>query len=177
MIILVGSFLAFFGWLNIWLVVLVALAGIILSDNFWYWLGRRFRNSLGRFLKFLCPNKYQSRFKDFQKNFNKRYPRFIFLSKFVYGFRIIILLLAGKQGVVYRRFFCYNLAANLIWLGTVIFLGAVMGFSWSCLEQYNYYARYFALLFILFFLIVRLIFKRFLVFEGRKVKINFFKRS
>ena len=164
-IILAASFLAVLGFLSLPLVIIVSLLGILISDNFWYFLGYKFKRPLSFCRHNFCPDKFQPRVDSLKRQFNQHHRRLVFLSKFIYGARIMMLVFAGHEKMPYRSFFYYNLLANLFWIVLVITLGILMGFSWNFLEQYNYYSRYLVFSGLAILVALRFIFKKFLSFR------------
>jgi len=89
-ILIFAGFLAFQGYLDIYLVILSALAGSFLGDQFYFHIGR----AKGPFLLRL--------FTSFARKFKKalrlieRYGSFVaFISRYTYGFRILLPIILG----------------------------------------------------------------------------------
>jgi len=109
-ILIFAGFLACQGYLNIYGVILSAFAGSFLGDQFYFHLGRR----KGPFLlKF---------FTSFARKFRKalrlieRYGSFVaFVSRYTYGFRILLPIILGMTNLASRRFLYLNLVSALSW--------------------------------------------------------------
>ncbi|MFA4871819.1 MAG: DedA family protein [Patescibacteria group bacterium] len=162
-VILAASFLAFLGFFNIFTVMAVALAGTILSDSLWYYIGFRGKDFISKYVEFFYLPKIKFGF--FQRNFNHHYGRFLIFSKFIYGTRTATMIASGHQQVGYKKFLKYNLIGTVIWLIVVVGLGYLMGFSWRYLDRYSDYARYWTLGLLTLVLIIRFIFKRLIKFK------------
>lgn len=160
LVILAAAFLASLGYFNIYLVLIVASAGIILSDSVWYLIGLKSRNYIIGFRNSTLLKRYKKGL--FDKYFYDHYGKFIILSKFIYGTRTITLLSSGYKQVPYRKFLFFNLIGIAIWIVIIIILGYLMGFSWNYLEKYNSYMRYFVLFGIAVIFIIRFIFNKLL---------------
>lgn len=162
--ILAGTFMASLGYFNIYAVVLLSLAGIILSDSLWYLLGVKGENFIINCKDRLCLKNYHNKL--FDRYFDAHYGKFIILSKFVYGTRIITMVTSGYKRVPYRKFFYYNLLSIIIWIMIVVLVGYGLGFSWNKLSEYNSYIKYLVLLGLLGLLAIRLIIGRIIKFKN-----------
>ncbi|HNP75005.1 MAG TPA: DedA family protein [bacterium] len=161
--ILAASFMASLGYFNIYAVVLISLAGIILSDSLWYLLGRKGKNFILTCKNWLCLKNYHNRLLD--RYFNSHYGKLIILSKFVYGTRIVTMITSGYKKVPYRKFFYYNLLSIIIWIIIVVSLGYLLGFSWNRLSEYNSYIKYSLLLVLVGLAVLRLAVRQIIKFK------------
>ncbi|HBG07239.1 MAG: hypothetical protein A2075_01720 [Geobacteraceae bacterium GWC2_58_44] len=135
-ILIFAGFLAFQGYLNIYGVILSALAGSFLGDQFYFHIGR----VKGAFLLKL--------FTSFAKKFRKalrlieRYGTFVaFISRYTYGFRILLPIILGMTNFPSRRFLYLNLVSALSWaiifsMGGYLF-GKGAGLFIDDLERYE----------------------------------------
>jgi len=122
---LTAAIFALEGYLNWWIILGVTFVGVILGDIAWYFLGyyskdTRLGGWVGR--KF---NGYQEWL---QENFETRYMRLAFLSKFLYYVNRLTPLLAGWQKMDFKKFFRIHLIAGTAWLLFVLVLGKFFGF-------------------------------------------------
>src|SRR3989344_2755681 len=122
---LTAAIFALEGFLNWWIILGVTFVGVILGDIAWYFLGRYSKDTriggwVGR--KF---NGYQEWL---QENFETRYMRLAFLSKFLYYVNRLTPLLAGWQKMDFKKFFRIHLIAGTAWLLFVLVLGKFFGF-------------------------------------------------
>lgn len=137
-ILIFAGFLAFQGYLNIYLVILSALVGSFLGDQFYFHVGR----IKGPYLLRL--------FTSFARKFRKalrlieRYGSFVaFISRYTYGFRILLPIILGMTRFPSRRFLYLNLISALTWsilfsLGGYLF-GKTAAFFIEDLERYEPY--------------------------------------
>lgn len=165
-VILAAVFLASLKVLNIYLVILFCLAGTVISDNLWYLIGTKLNNRFSYFKKYLYLTRYKKKIASFKEKFNSHYRQFLVMGKFIYGFRILILLTSGYQRISYKKFVIFNLIGTLCWLVIIVFLGYVMGLSWNYLGQYSHYARYYVLFGLLILFVIRYIFKRLMSYNN-----------
>lgn len=110
LILIPALYLAVTGRLELPLVVGIAITATALSDLAWYTIGRAFptvalrklaKREGGRLLPWL------------ESRFAARGAQALFLSKFVYGTRVMAQLLAGLSGMPLHRYLPVNAAAIL----------------------------------------------------------------
>lgn len=104
-------------------VLAVAVCACLLSDGFWFRMGRLYGK---RILKLLCrislsPDYCVSQTED---SFTRWGPRMLIVSKFIPGFNTIAAPLSGAMGVRSRTFVCYSMLGAALWAGTGIAIGA-----------------------------------------------------
>jgi lysylphosphatidylglycerol synthetase-like protein (DUF2156 family)/membrane protein DedA with SNARE-associated domain len=119
-----GSFLASRGYFNLGTVTLVALAANALSAQFYYTAAR----VRGR-------GWFESRFQDnspYRKIINwvsRRTNWLLLMSRFLFGFRIIIPAACGAFGMPLARFILLNVIAGLLWAVPTALAGYYFGES------------------------------------------------
>ncbi|MGL5034151.1 MAG: DedA family protein [Microcystaceae cyanobacterium] len=124
-----GGFLAGSGELNYWFVLLTAIAGAVLGDNFGYWIGRwggwPFLVRVGRWFKFTDRQLIKAR-----QQFSKNAPRAVFFGRFVALLRIFAGPMAGIAQMPYYQFLLCNFGGATVWATVTItvsfFLGRLM---------------------------------------------------
>lgn len=133
-LLLLAGGLAFFGYLKILYVVLVAAFGVVIGDSLWYILGRT-----GREIAFLkvIGKKFikKERFLHFEKQFEKHSVKTILFVRLIYGFRAFVLMAAGATKIRFYKFFFLNLFGSLIWAAIFTFLGYFFGHSYNFLKD------------------------------------------
>lgn len=159
-VILPSVFLASLSVLNIYVVVLLCLMGIMISDNLWYFIGRKFKTKLSYLGRYFYHYKYQKRVTVFGEKFIDHYKKYLVMSKFIYGFRIITLLTAGYQKIPYKKFITYNLIGTISELALIVFLGYTMGWSFAYLSRYSGYTKYLVVFGLLILFMLRYGFRR-----------------
>ncbi|MBJ6799335.1 DedA family protein [Geomonas propionica] len=109
-ILIFAGFLAFQGYLNLYLVMLAALVGSFLGDQFYFYIGRIKGPQLLRL------------FTNFARKFRKalrlieRYGTLVaFVSRYTYGFRIVLPVILGMTTFPSHRFLYLNLLSALAW--------------------------------------------------------------
>lgn len=109
-ILIMAGFLAFQGYLQISGVILTAFAGSFLGDQFYFYLGRlKGRSLLKRF------HVIARKFRQALKMIEKYGVLVAFISRFTYGFRIVLPIILGITSLSPRTFLLINLASALTW--------------------------------------------------------------
>lgn len=145
---ILAGFLAFQGYLSIWGVVLTSFAGAFCGDQFYFYLGRW----QGPFLLKLftgIARKFRKALKLIEK-----YGTFVaFVSRYTYGFRIVLPIILGMTTFPSLKFCWLNILSALAWAVIFSFAGYLFGKSASIfVEDVSRYERH--LLVILISLIV-----------------------
>jgi membrane protein DedA with SNARE-associated domain/rhodanese-related sulfurtransferase len=113
-VMLAGGALAATGSLNLFAVIGLGALGALLSDTFWFEVGRRRGGSV---LKFICRTSLEpdSCIGRTQDTFSRRGTWTLVVSKFVPGMNVVASPMAGISGLSRGRFFLLNS------LGSVLF--------------------------------------------------------
>ena len=100
--------------LDIGLVIAAASAGAILGDNVGYWVGRtlgaRLLQRYGRTIR-LDPKRLEVG----QQLFLRHGGKIVVFGRFVAVLRAFVALLAGANGMEWRRFFLFNAIGSVLW--------------------------------------------------------------
>lgn len=121
-----AAVLASQGKLQIWLVILIAIASAIVGDNLGFLLGRRFgREVLGH------PGPlHRHRLEVIAAGdefFDRHGPKAVFLARWIALVRFAAAWLAGINGMRFRQFFLYNAAGGISWAITYGLVGYFAG--------------------------------------------------
>jgi membrane protein DedA with SNARE-associated domain len=137
-ILIMAGFLAFQGYLHVSGVILTAFAGSFLGDQFYFYLGRMQGKSLLRRFHFIAR-----RFREALRLIEK-YGAFVaFISRFTYGFRMILPIILGITSLPARTFLFINLASALAWAAIFSLAGYFFGVSASLfLDDLGKYEHY-----------------------------------
>lgn len=123
---IVGGFLAGSGELNYWWVLLSAIGGAVLGDNFGYWIGKwggwPLLLRLGRF--FRIPEKKIIEIRD---QFSQNAPRAVFFGRFVALLRVFAGPLAGIAQMPYPQFLICNFGGAALWASIMVSLSYFLG--------------------------------------------------
>lgn len=137
-ILIMAGFLAFQGYLHIGGVILTSFAGSFLGDQFYFYLGRTQGTSLLRRFHFIAK-----RFRASLRLIEKYGPFVAFISRFTYGFRIILPIILGITSLSPRTFFLINLCSACVWATVFSSAGYIFGKSASLfLDDVGRYEHY-----------------------------------
>jgi membrane protein DedA with SNARE-associated domain len=140
-ILLLAGFLAFQGYLNVLGVICTAWAGSFLGDQFYFYLGRlKGKGLLKRFHS--IARKFREALKLIEK-----YGNFVaFISRFTYGFRIVLPIILGITNLSPRTFLWINLVSALTWAVAFSLGGYLFGKSASLVfDNVSNYEQYLVL--------------------------------
>ena len=159
-IILLAVFLASLKLLNIYLVIIFSIAGVMVGDSLWFYMGSKLKDKVSFIGRFFKASKYHKAIASFAARYIKNYKKYLIISKFVYGFRVITILTSGYYKIPYRSFVIYNTIGTIIELSVVVFLGYTMGLSWVYLSRYSGQAKYLVLFGLLILFMLRYGFRK-----------------
>ncbi len=127
-ILLMAGFLAFQGYLNIWGVIFTSWAGSFLGDQCYFYIGHyKGRVLLKRFHS--IARKFREALRLIEK-----YGNFVaFISRYTYGFRIVLPIILGVTNLAPRTFLWINLVSALSWALVFSLGGYLFGKSASLL--------------------------------------------
>jgi membrane protein DedA with SNARE-associated domain len=123
-----GGALARRGELPLWQVMAAATLGSSAVDQFWFFLGRHFRDH-----KWVTSLSKRPAFADAIGLIERRPTVFILLFRFAYGLRAIAPVAIGTSQVRAWRFVALNIIAAAIWGPLFVMVGSLFG---SALERY-----------------------------------------
>jgi len=121
-VLILAGFAAFHGYLNLQMVLLIAFLGTVLSDEFFYYLGRwQGRSLIGRSRR--LSGKYP-----YALHFIEHFGTWVvLLQRFLYGFRIAIPVAIGTSSMTPVRFALLNISSAVVWVLLFGYLGYGFG--------------------------------------------------
>lgn len=137
-ILILAGFLAFQGYLHIGGVILTSFVGSFLGDQCYFYLGRfKGKAILRRF--HAIAKKFREALKMIEK-----YGSFVaFISRFTYGFRIVLPIILGITNLPPRTFLWINLISAFSWAIVFSLAGYLFGKSAALLlddvSRYEHY--------------------------------------
>jgi len=121
-ILIFAGFLAFQGYFSIYGVILSAFAGSFLGDQFYFHIGRIKGAALLRLFTAIA-RKFRKALKLIE-----RYGSFVaFISRYTYGFRILLPIILGMTNLSAQRFLVLNLLSALSWAVIFSLAGYLFG--------------------------------------------------
>jgi membrane protein DedA with SNARE-associated domain len=136
---ILAGFLAFEGYFTVPGVVATAFAGAFCGDQFYFYLGRL----KGKYL--LAHSHYLVRRLRKGLRLIEKYGNFVaFISRYTYGFRIVLPIILGMTPYAGGRFFAMNLVSASIWSLVFTLAGYFFGksaelFVGSDMKRYEHY--------------------------------------
>lgn len=145
-ILLMAGFLAFQGYLDVVGVICTAWAGSFCGDQFYFYLGRlKGKGLLRRF------HSIARKFREALKLIEKYGNLVAFISRFTYGFRIVLPIILGITNLAPRTFLWINLVSALTWAVAFSLGGYLFGKSASLLfDNVSNYEHYLVLALLVF---------------------------
>lgn len=122
-VLLPAVYAAFVGIFNIFAVAGIAIAAALLSDSVWYSIGRFL--PFGKLNRFSLFKKNEAAFSKISAVFEQRGLVILFVSKFVYGTRIIVQILSGTFRLPYFRYLAVDAAGTVALLGLIFATAAL----------------------------------------------------
>ncbi|MCX6371752.1 MAG: DedA family protein [Actinobacteria bacterium] len=124
-VVVLAASLAQRGDLDVWAVVVVALAAAVASDHTLYWIGRRgARGVLGRFME---RPWMASALAAGERFFARHGPKALLMARFLAAVRTEVTFAAGVSAMAYREFTLYDLLSAVLWLAVLVPLGYFFG--------------------------------------------------
>jgi len=155
-------------------VLLAALAGSLISDSLWYWMGKRYG---GLMVRLLCRLSFESTVcvRKTEQYFTRRGPASLLISKFIPGLGTVAAPIAGETGMDFRLFVLCDAAGILFWTLTVTlcgrFFGDLLKHHPNALSWVGHFALALFLVFFFGFLAWRFIKQRMFLAEIRMARI------
>lgn len=109
------------GYLNIWLVICIAIIATISSDLVYFKLGKY------RAEKLLNRPKWKAKIEVVHERLEKHRTLFLISYRFLYGLRIATPLVLGTQNIKQLKFLKYSIISTLIWVTLFTLLGLAFG--------------------------------------------------
>jgi len=136
-VLIAAGFLARSGYLDLNLVMLVALAGTYTADVALYFLGRK--KGMGIISKFSVAKTYYPKVKTL---FDRYGIWAIFITRYLYGFRLATAASLGLMKMRKRKYLPFNFLSCMIWAILIGSLGYMFGASLEALiGQIKHYEK------------------------------------
>ncbi len=116
------------GYLTIVYTYLILMAGELIGDVAWYWLGRsRGEKFLVRFGKYFSIT--HEGIAAAKKMFSKYHTRILIVSKLTtgLGFAPAVLFTAGVSKIPFKKYMALNFYGQIVWTGMLLWFGYLVG--------------------------------------------------
>lgn len=118
-----GGLLVYYGVCNLWLMIIVCFAGVMVGDSIMWWVGNKYGRRLSKvwwLQKFISEERMQ----EASHRLNKRSGgKILFAARFMPGLRAPMFLTAGVLHVPFWKFFFWDGLAALLSVPAIV--GAV----------------------------------------------------
>lgn len=141
---ILAGFLAYQGYLFLPGVIVTAFTGAFLGDQFYFYLGRRKGAWLLHHFRFIARKLHKAMV------LIEKYGTFVaFISRYTYGFRIILPIILGMTSFPGKKFAWLNLLSAFTWAVIFSFAGYLFGKSAALfVEDVSRYEHYLLLILI-----------------------------
>ncbi|MGD9998444.1 MAG: DedA family protein [Ilumatobacteraceae bacterium] len=140
---LFAGFLAWRGDVELWLLIVLAVAGAIIGDSVGFEIGRRYGDRVRQ--SWLGRKIGEDRWERSHRFLERRGGTAVFLARFLTGPKAVVPALAGESGMEYRRFLVANAASAAVWGTFHVGIGYVAGPSYETVDRYLGVAGWIAL--------------------------------
>lgn len=121
-LLVLAGYAAHRGYLDFGAVVAVAVAGAVLGDQFWFWLGRRHGGRL-----FARRPAFAARVSSALALIGRHPQTVVLAMRFLWGLRIALPVAIGMSGIGRLRYLALNLLSALLWAPLVAGVGYLSG--------------------------------------------------
>ncbi|MBI2023568.1 VTT domain-containing protein [Candidatus Giovannonibacteria bacterium] len=146
------------GALDIKLVVAINILATVISDSFWYILGRWINKETILSSRFF--SKKLSGARDFSEFFERHSLYAVFISKFIYGTRMITQVLAGMHKTSFIKYMAVDIMGILSLTGVFLILIEFLQVSIGMMLKLTYGTEIIFGIFVIIVLILLSLFKR-----------------
>lgn len=144
-VLLLAGGAAYHGYMNIYLVMLIAFLGALLHDHVLFFVGRYYGQA------FL--DKYQKVEEKSRKVFNlfHKYHYFFIMSfRFIYGLRTITPLVIGTSNLSLKKYSILTTISAFIWAVAVAYIGYAFAIALeTVIANFEKYQKYLAIILVL----------------------------
>lgn len=144
-VLLPAVYLAVIGVFGFAPLVAIAVTATLVTDTFWYTVGRKL--PLGRVRNWPFIRKRKDRIAKASEVFRKHGLKFLLVSKFIYGTRLATQFLCGAHKLPFFQYLAMDVLGVLIWMGAILSVGLLVGSSLQALDNAVFQVGLFATVF------------------------------
>lgn len=126
-------YLATIGVMDIVALMFIAVLATLLADMIWYFIGMHITRE--RLLKLPWVRRQRNYVEQFSSFFESNSFRILFVSRFIYGVRIVTQLLCGMHHLSFRKYFAVNAASVLVWMALLVALVVAVDASVTAVQN------------------------------------------
>ncbi len=132
---IIGGFLASIGQLNLWIAYAVLVAGDVIGDTLYYWIGHKSgKHLVPRFGHMFGLTR--ERVQLVESYFHKNTKKTLFLGKFTHAFGAAVLLTAGMVSVDFWEFLWVEIVGTAIKSFALVMIGYYFGQAYNKIDHY-----------------------------------------
>jgi membrane protein DedA with SNARE-associated domain len=128
-ILLPAIYFGIIGTINLKAVIALSILATVISDTFWYAVGRTIPG--GSILHISILRKYRKKITGLSRPFKKNGLVLLFFSKFVYGTRTAVQILCGANNIAFINYFFINMCGILALNVFFIIIGKMLEESFA----------------------------------------------
>lgn len=131
----IAASFASFGLLNVYFVYIIALAGVVLGDTIYYWLGRIGRHSfVSKYGHYLGIT--EKKIERMEGHFKNHLGKTLLVAKITEATVVLVLVAAGVAKVDFRKFLTTVTLIEIFKILTFVFIGFYFGKYYILIKQY-----------------------------------------
>ncbi len=132
---LMAAMLASLGAFNVWIVLILSMAGDIAGDIGLYGIGKKwglsFVRGIGKYIGIT-----EKRVLKMEKYFDGHGGKTIFLVKSTTGLCLVAFVAAGMARMKFKKFLFYSFLGGIVWSGFLVAMGYFYGYLWREVSEY-----------------------------------------
>lgn len=156
----IASFLASFGYLNVFIIYILAILGDVVGDAIYYLIGYLGKNRLLKGKKILWISK--EKIIGIENHFENHSIKTLFFGKITHGAGFAILIAAGVAKMPFKKFIWYNFLGTVPKTLIFVTIGYFFGKSYTLINDYLFYIS------TILFIIISLCFVGYIIYKKRK---------
>jgi membrane-associated protein len=139
---IIAALLAALGAFNVYIVLILSIAGDMIGDAILYWLGCKFGmgfvRRIGKYIG--ITEKLVLRM---EKYLDKHGGKTIFAVKSTTGLSWVTFVAAGIVKMDFKKFMKYSFLGGIVWSGFLVSMGYFYGYLWREIKQYIEWVGFF----------------------------------
>lgn len=134
-IMVVAGFMASLGYINLYVVLFVVVAGDLAGDSFYYAVGRYGRTIFSGIFSSYARSKTE-KMNEVEKHFIENGAKTIIFGKLTQAIGGVILVAAGTAKMPFRKFIWYNFIATIPKALLLVLIGFYFGQAYNQINSY-----------------------------------------
>ncbi len=135
-VMLLSGILVRAGFFDFWPIYGLLMAGDLLGDAGWYWVGRHGgRAFIEKYGKFVSVTN--ERIEQVERFYHEHHMSILFISKITmgFGFAVATLMAAGAARIPFKKYIAINFLGGFVWTGFLIGVGFFLGNLYLAVDE------------------------------------------